>query len=156
MSSAFDKKGMINVPNIEEPNPPEVPKIIATELYCPNGHNLVSSRAKFGKENGVLVSVEQNGEKGLLAISTVCNHAFHITLDINLTESTPVKICCPECGVELPIHSQCHCGGEIITFFRTKECDYAEALGICNVVGCSNAHIIENGELTTICREEVL
>lgn len=156
MSELFDKKGMMIIPEADQTATKPIERIVATELYCPNGHNLISSRAKFGKDKGVVLKVKQGNNEGILAISTACNISSSITVDIDLVEGKPAELLCPECNAKLLVHSKCSCGGDIVALFRTAECDFAESLGICNVVGCSNAHIIENGELTKISRSETL
>jgi len=157
MSEIFDKKGMMIIPEAEQQST-IAPKdrIIASDLYCPNGHNLISSRAKFGKDKGVVLKVRQGECEGTIAISTICNSSSSITVDIDLVEGEPAELYCPECNEQLPIHSKCSCGGDFVALFSTPECNFSESLGICNIVGCSNAHIIENGELTKISRSEIL
>jgi len=156
MSEIFDKKGMMIIPEAEQRTIAPKDRIIASELYCPNGHNLITSRAKFGKYKGVVLKVKQGENEGTIAISTVCNSSSSITIDIDLVKGEPAELYCPECNKQLPIHSKCSCGGDFVALFSTPKCNFSESLGICNIAGCSNAHIIENGELTKISRSEIL
>ncbi len=156
MSDLFDKKGMMIIPATEDMKLKLQDKIVALELYCPNSHNLVTPRAMFGVHKGVELIVRQGGNEGKIAFSTVCNDFSRVTFDIDLKEGEQVELFCPECNEKIPIHSQCTCGGDLVAFFRTKKCDFTEALGICDRVGCPNAHIIESDELIHISRHNLL
>jgi len=147
----FDKKGMMIIPNPAqgEEVASKDKSLLVVELYCPNGHNLVSPRADFNGHHGILVAVQCGGARGLLAISPVFGERSRISIDIDLPNGSPVKYFCPECSVELPAHSPClKCdGGNLIAFFRTPTPDFNSCVGICNVAGCPNACIVDSGEL---------
>jgi len=156
MADIFDKKGMMIIPAPEEMNIVPQDKLVAVELYCPNGHNLITTRAMFGENKGVLLWVRQGEHEGTIAFSPICNDLSRVIIDIDLEVGKPVELFCPECGEKLPTHSKCTCGGDLIAYFRTPECNFSEALGICNIVRCPNAHIIENDQLTAIARHEAI
>jgi hypothetical protein len=156
MSELFDKKGMMIVPAKEGAHLQPHDKLVALELYCPNKHNLITPRAMFGTHKGVELIVRQGGKEGKIAFSAVCNDFSRVTFDIELQDGEKVELFCCECREKIPVHSQCTCGGDLVAFFRTKECDFSEALGICDRVGCPNAHIIERDQLIQISRHNLL
>ena len=147
----FDSRGAIIIPNPFIFNRSNAKKVLRfTELYCSKGHQLVSSRVKFNGYDGVLIKVSQNGKEGIVALSPIYGDKSKISVDIDLVSGERAKMMCPVCGEELPVYSECHCGGEMIALFRSKAADYSECVAVCDKVDCVNAHIIHGGQLVTL------
>ena len=145
----FNNKGAIVIPNPVKDVIGQEKVLALTELYCPNGHSLISSRANFNGKPGVLLAVEQNGKKGFIALSPVYGDKTRVSLDIDLTSGETVSLRCPECDVELPVHSECHCGGKMLALFRTKDAEFSECVAVCDKVDCVNSNIVHGGQLIT-------
>lgn len=128
--------------------------IVFTECYCPNGHNLVTSNAKFNEFNGILLKISKGEQEGHVALSTVYRCKSRIALGIDLNEGEQYKLCCPECGAELPIFTKCHCGGDIFALFLDKNASFDSFIGACNRIGCTNSYIQIGKELITSARLE--
>ncbi len=144
----FDKRGMLIIPNPIKEEVAKAPKaIVAKELYCQNGHSLISNRAMFNGHPGVLLKVKTDHNFGLIALSPVYGEKNRIFLDINLESGKILKILCPTCGIELPVYSQCSCGADLISLFMDREFHFNKCIGICNRVDCHHAQIINSGEL---------
>ncbi len=154
----FDNRGMMVVPNPVTEGAISDKALVAVELYCQNGHNLINPRANFNGYPGVVVEVEQDGERGTVALSPIFGEKSRIALDIELIKGKVLKIFCPECGIELPVHSTCpKCEqGQIVTFFLSKKGDFAHSIGICNTVDCPYATLIEGDELISIHMLEII
>lgn len=147
----FDKKGMMIFPNpYEKDNILQSEKILVIEeCYCPQGHSLISTKAMFNKFKGILFLAKHGKEKGLVALSPVYGVKSRITLDLELKDGEIWKFHCPDCEVALPYYTRCKCGGNLTTFFTSKDADYNHSIGICNRVGCQNASIHLGEELLT-------
>ncbi len=152
----FDKKGMMIIPNPGKKELREAREVVLiNELYCPNGHSLISKRCSFNGHPGVLLCIKQGNQQGIMALSPVFGDKTRVTLDIDLYSGETVALCCPTCGDDLPVHSPCACGADMVTLFLTKKADFSNCVGICNRVDCVNAHIIESGELFNQARLEL-
>jgi hypothetical protein len=145
----FDHKGMMIIPN-------PVPKtsgtrncLIAHELFCPNGHNLISSRAVFNSFPGILLGVGLEETKGLVALSPICGDKTRVALDVDLPEGRIATLFCPTCGTGLPVYANCACGADLVALFLTRETNFMDCIGVCNRIGCINARIVTSGDLVS-------
>ncbi|PIS30011.1 MAG: hypothetical protein COT43_02720 [Candidatus Marinimicrobia bacterium CG08_land_8_20_14_0_20_45_22] len=146
----FDSKGMMIMPNpLKSEIAGKKKVLIVDQLFCQNGHNLISKRAIFNGYPGLLIKVRQDDDAGLIALSPFYGENSRFTLDIDLIDQKILSLMCPVCGVEMPVISPCNCGGNLVAFFLTKECDFRNCVGICTRVNCSNSHIVHSGELIT-------
>jgi len=153
----FDTKGMMVIPN---PAPKEAVRsrnvLVVQATYCPNGHNLISSRVMFNNLPGILLKASTRNETGLIALSPIYGQHIRVSQEISLTDGEVVELSCPTCGVPLPTHSPCSCGANLKTCFLTQNVDFTNCIGICNRVGCPNSRIIESGDLITLAMVDVL
>jgi len=150
----FDKKGMLVIPNpLSGRVAAKGNVLMIREIYCPNGHSLVTNRAVFNGYPGVLLGVRHNDDEGFVALSPVFGDKARISLGIDLEEGQLLTLFCPDCEAELPVHSHCPCGGELIALFLTSEAEFSDCVGICNRVDCVNAELIDSGELISLSRE---
>ncbi len=137
----FDNKGMMIFP--EETKPLNIPKklMVVSECFCPNGHNLINSRAVFNNFKGILLKIVRENESGLVAISPIHNDKSKISLDIDLKEGEIYELRCPICDATLPIYSSCECGASLIGLFLDKNLNFADSIVVCNRIGCTNSDV---------------
>ena len=153
----FDKKGMLIIPNPMQKKALEHPKVyVIRELFCPNGHDLVSDRAVFGDYCGIVIKARQGGREGLVALSPLYGEKSRVAIDIELVSGETLEILCPHCDIELPVYSHCGCGADLVAFFLAPEPDFAHCIGVCNRVDCINAQIIKSGELVSLAMIDAL
>lgn len=157
MARLFDTQGMMIIPEpIESDNVKDGKVIVITVAFCQKGHLLFDKRAMFNNHPGIVLNVEQNNKKGKIALSPIVGDKSRICLDIELEEGKTVKLSCPECGVELPVHSPCDaCDEDLIALFLTPSADFNHCIAVCNKVGCPKANIISSGELVAISHFDV-
>jgi hypothetical protein len=142
---------MMIIPNPikEEPRKAET-ILIVNELYCPEGHNLVSGRAVFNGYPGILLKVRKEQTSGLVALSPIYGEKCRISIDIDLQSGEIYELYCPQCNVVLPAHSPCSCGANLVTLFLSPNKDFSDCIGICNRVDCTNSKIMESGKLISL------
>ena len=127
-------------------------QIVFSECYCPNGHQLISSKAKFNKLNGILLKISKEEKEGYIALSPIYGNKIRVGVLIDLIEGECYKLSCPECNVELPIFTNCHCGGEIFSLFLSKKASFDSFIGACNRIGCENSYVQNGDDLFTVER----
>ena len=145
----FDQKGMMIFPN-----PEKIKKagkltdlLIIVKCYCPNGHNLVSDQAIFDGLNGIVLKVRKAGQEGHVALNPAYGLKHRISLNIKLVKDDLLEVTCPQCGVALPVYSECSCGGNLIALFLDEKPDFTNSVLICNRVDCQNAQIKLHNEM---------
>jgi len=141
---------IIPAPERTKPDPKEL--IVVRECYCPNGHNLVTSQAKFNDRDGILLNVKKKSKKGKIALSPVYGDKSRLSVDVILKEGDLVQLFCPYCNVKLSSFANCECGGELLVMFTQPVIDYKNCIGICNRVGCKHAEIKNEGQLMTLIK----
>jgi hypothetical protein len=151
MMKIFDRSGILFIP---KPVPTELCKakkiIVVKDCFCPNGHCLISSRARFGDYNGIFLKVKTSNGEGYLALSPVFGDKSRISIDVDLPENELIEISCPKCSVELPVYGKCECGGELKVAFTLPNQDFNNCVGFCNRVGCRHAEIKNEGQMLSI------
>jgi hypothetical protein len=152
----FDKKGMILIPNPVRKVTGTVKVLMIRELFCPVGHSLISERAIFNGYPGILLGVEFNESKGLVALSPICGDKTRVSLDIDLPADCIVNLFCPTCGIDLPRYATCGCEADLTALFLTRHASFADCIGVCNRIGCINARFVTNGELISETMLEAL
>lgn len=150
----FDHKGMMIIPDPTQDvaTPKEV--LVVKELYCPKGHSLLNPRASFNGHPGIVVRVTAAAGQGLMALSPIYGVKSRFALDVDLQPGELVSLRCPTCDTELPTHSPCSCGGQIVAMFLTPQASFGDSIGVCNRIDCTNATLIESGRLISIAGEE--
>jgi len=143
-------KGIEIIPGRENPMPSGNELIVITDCFCPNGHNLVTSRARFGDQNGIIIGVGNPDSMGYIALSPFYGDKSRVSIDYDLTEGELLTLFCPFCRIQLPAYAVCECGGVLVVMFTKPEVDYKNLVGICNRVGCKHAEIKNEGQLMTL------
>ncbi|MBI9072631.1 MAG: hypothetical protein JEY94_13595 [Melioribacteraceae bacterium] len=153
----FDDKGLMIFPRPERLKNVTKEKIILIKnCFCPNGHNLVNKRAIFNGYNGVVLKVIKGQDFGIIALSPIFGDKTRICLDITLEDKELLKIVCPSCDAQIPVYSQCECGGDLLALFTQPDKNFSNSVGFCNRVNCANAEIISGGELLNHSMIELL
>jgi len=153
MTKLYNKKGMMLFPN-----PLRQSKfcksenvIVVQQCYCPNGHNLISSKAIFNGFDGIIIKVkdEEMEEEGLVALSPVYGYKSRVSLDIDLGQDMIWQMYCPECDEPLATYTDCLCGGQMVEMFLDNKFEFTNCIALCNKIGCQNAGIKYGNELLT-------
>lgn len=145
---AFTANGMLYIPTREKVIKPQKKAIIIQECFCPEGHNLISSRFSFDGHNGILLKVRHGRNSGFIALSPICGQKSRIDSGITLVENDLLVLSCPHCHSRLPVYSPCECGANLVTFFLDQEGSFTNCIGVCNRIGCKHAVIILQNELS--------
>jgi hypothetical protein len=120
--------------------------IAVTQLFCPNGHNLVdeSSGARFNGYAGISLMVEGSEISGKVVISPIHGDDTRFGLaDFEPGEIT--RISCPECEAELPVLQPCGCQPEaqLVGLFLDTEMTEGNQVALCNAWGCLRSRITD-------------
>lgn len=144
----FDQKGMMLFPNPIKRDFLSAPKVVVfSSCCCPQGHNLISSRASFNGYPGILLGArKKDGSQGLVALSPIFGEKSRITWDIDLKADERVELFCPHCSTPLPVLSPCPCGGDLRALFTTHQRNFSDSLSVCDRVNCFNAELKESGK----------
>jgi len=145
----FNSKGMLVIPN---PMPTESickfkEVVVVKECFCPNGHNLISSKAIFNGFNGIVIRVTSKDQEGLVALSPVYGYKSRVALNIDLNEGDVWEVRCPVCSHKLPVYSKCDCGGDMVCMFLDNKKNFQNCIAICNRIGCDQAGIKYGDEI---------
>ncbi|HOW26044.1 MAG TPA: hypothetical protein PK711_10280 [Bacteroidales bacterium] len=145
----YNKKGMLFIPTPERTKAfSKVSSLLViSQCYCPEGHNLVSSRAIFDGYEGILLKVRKGDQTGLVALSPVYGVKSRISYDIDLKKGDILQILCPVCEKPFPLYHPCSCGGHLVTIFMDEKINYSNCILICNRVDCFNAELRFHDEL---------
>jgi hypothetical protein len=134
--------------------PTDADVIVIKDCYCPNGHDLVTNRARFGDHNGIMIGVGNPGSMGYIALSPLYGDKSRVCIDYDLKEGELLTLFCPHCKALLPTYAVCECGGVLMVMFTKPEVDYKNLVGICNRVGCKHAEIKNEGQLMALISGE--
>lgn len=147
----YDRRGMLMIPSPRKRVPGGTDGMLLVKAcYCQNGHNLICNQLTFNNFNGIYLRAQNGKEDGFIGLSPVYGEKCRIGWKVDLVGGEIFQFFCPTCNVSLPVFSPCHCGADIITFFLNPEADYAECIGICNRVNCSNSVVRSRGELLSL------
>lgn len=124
-------------------------KVLVTNVFCPNGHNLINeNNEKFDGYPGIKLAIEGKSGAGFVTLSPFHGDKNKIsTIEIKEGEDCTLK--CPECGIEMPVVTRCSCGrnGRIYSLYLTPKLDHGEMVGLCSIWGCTRSKVIDNFEI---------
>ncbi len=120
--------------------------IAVTQLYCPNGHNLINpeSAARFNGYPGISIMVKGKEEEGVVIVSPIHGDDTHFgAADFEPGEVT--ELTCPECGVVLPSIQPCGClpGAQLVGLFLDDSLKEGDQVAICNAWGCLRSRVTD-------------
>lgn len=125
---------------------------VLTACYCPNGHNLVSDRARFDGYDGITVKLKNRAREGLLSLSPTMGDLRRKFFDFEPDGGEIVDICCPTCEESLPVYNLCTCGASLVSLFLSPKAEFSNCIGICQRIGCMHSEIKSNRELRLFSR----
>ena len=146
----FNKKGVLITPNPIGGVAGAKKLFVVKELFCSNGHNLISARAIFNGYPGIMIKARKENRQGLVALSPIYGSKVRVAMDIDLIDKEITDFHCPICDAKFPVYSTCACGADLVAFFCTQDGTFSDCIGICNRVNCINSRVIINDEL--ICQ----
>jgi hypothetical protein len=123
--------------------------VVVTQLYCHNGHNMVTSKELFDGFPGISLWLEGGGAQGEIAISPV--HGDLTKRGVEFPSGTKVSILCPTCKEELPELTNCRCSdhGKLRKAFLTPKLSEAHIIAVCDMWGCPLSRVIDSYEMFT-------
>lgn len=122
--------------------------VVVTQLFCPNGHNLVGAGShQFDGFAGIAIRVTDGKREGVVELSPIHGDASKIGLEF--PKDTRLQLMCPTCGVVLPRFARCTCpaGGELRKLFLTTRLDDEHLVAVCDVWGCTRSRVIDGAEI---------
>jgi hypothetical protein len=149
MSDRFDERGMLVIPDPRCYEKKAAEKVLVlNHCYCPEGHDLISSRACFNGRSGIMIRVRKLTGEGTVALSPIYGDKTRVALDIDLESGEILDLRCPICDAPLPVYTQCpSCDGQMVAIFTQPKADFANCVAVCNRVDCPIASIIDSGQL---------
>jgi len=147
-------KSLEIIPGPEKFIPVSKDMIVIRDCYCPNGHDLVTNRARFGDYNGIIIGVGSPDKMGYIALSPLYGDKSRVCIDYDLKDGELLTLLCPYCKIPLPAYAVCECGGVLVVMFTKPEVDYRNLVGVCNRVGCKHAEIKNEGQLMALISGE--
>ncbi|MEI6080023.1 MAG: hypothetical protein WCQ53_05270 [bacterium] len=113
-------------------------KLVVTQAYCHNGHDLISSESKIsGYPSIKLLIIDEKNKKHDVYISAV--DADHTRKGGDeLKKDQVVTVACPVCEEELDNIAPCDCtkGSKFVAIYLNKKRSFTSCVGICNSWGC--------------------
>jgi len=145
----FNRKGMMVFPNPIKKTGicKEKSLLLVKKCFCHNGHNLISNKAVFNGESGIVIKAKNGKRNGIVALSPVYGYKSRVCLDVKLKPGEKWQIFCPTCDEPLPVFSSCTCEGDLVALFLEKNTDFSNSILICNRIDCINAQIKYNDEI---------
>jgi hypothetical protein len=123
--------------------------VVVTQLFCHNGHNLVTSEEKFDGFPGISLWLEGAGQEGEVVISPI--HGDSTKRGLEFPKGTKVTIKCPTCREELPELTNCRCTdhAKLRKAFLTPKLTDAHIIAVCDIWGCPLSRVIDSYEMFT-------
>ena len=119
------------------------------QLYCHNGHSLMTNAVKFDglPAVNILVEIGEGGPREEFFLSPIINDPRKEGPE--LPEGTRLKLFCPVCQEELRQLVPCSCrvGAYRRAVYLTPRPQEMSAVGICEIYGCPQSFVTEDGEL---------
>lgn len=146
----FDEKGKLIIPE-NHPAAGELEKCGVSSTggshvhhaYCPNGHELITEdNPVFSTNHGIKLAV-----KGVHGEDVVYLSPYLVAREkiggARFQAGDKLDVCCPVCGVRLPIYAPCDCqwNGEYVFLALEKKQGTRTGVCFCNVWGCPKGNI---------------
>lgn len=153
MEERFDKEGRLIFPKKGAfPSKTKVivkeKKILVTQAYCKNGHNLVGGEKIWDGNKGINLIAKTEKKQVNLNLSPYQGDDRKI-VDGVIEKGEIVTFLCPECGVELEVFSPCKCGATIVYMYLTEELDTKDSICICTRYECRHSRLTSGGKIVS-------
>lgn len=122
--------------------------VVITQVFCPNGHNLVGRSAEqFDGFPGISLWVETGNQAGEVVVSPV--HGDHSKRGVTFEDGAKLSIRCPECQVEMEELTRCRCSdhGRLRKLYLTPKLTDAHIIAVCDIWGCPLSRVIDSYEM---------
>lgn len=151
MEERFDKEGRLIFPKSATfPAKAKVvvkeKKILITQAYCKNGHNLVRGKKIWDVNQGINLVAKTEKRVVNVNLSPYQGDDRKI-LDGVIEKGEVITFLCPECGVKLKVFSPCKCGADIVYMYLTEELDARDSICICSRYGCRYSCLTSGGKI---------
>jgi hypothetical protein len=123
--------------------------IQVTQVFCPNGHNLVRNRRQlFDGSPGISLLVSDGDTSDTVILSPYHGDASRKG-KASFPDGTRVEVSCPVCKAQLPKLGACNCegDGELFMLYLTPELDDGRVVALCNVWGCHRSKVFDQAQL---------
>lgn len=146
----FDDDGRLRIPEMKHGSDADkTPEVVINAVYCPNGHNLISTEHRVSGYPAILVRFEGiRSGKGLLALSAILGDTGYCVVEGSIDLKEPVRMTCNECGTPLDVLGSCHCDPDAVSVmaYLYPNKDPHQAIAFCNILSCPNSALIRSGE----------
>jgi hypothetical protein len=127
-------------------------QVVVTQVFCPNGHNLVGlSRETFDGHPGISLRIDAEGDVGARGGEVVLSpiHGDREKRGVSFLDGTKLAIRCPVCETRLPELTRCSCSerGRLLKLFLTPALSEAHLVAVCDIWGCPRSRVIDNFEM---------
>ncbi len=122
--------------------------VIVTQLFCPNGHNLVDGENKnFDGYGGIRLLLSDGKTEGIVEVSPF--HGDSAKTGVEFEQGVRLSIKCPSCKVELPALARCSCSGHgmVRKMYLTPARTDSSIVAVCDVWGCPRSRVIDGNDL---------
>ncbi len=121
--------------------------VVVTQLFCHNGHNLVTSSEEFEGFPGIALWLEGAGTAGEVVVSPI--HGDSSKRGMEFPKGTKVAIKCPTCKEELPELTSCRCTdhARLRKAYLTPMLSDAHIIAVCDIWGCPLSRVIDSYEM---------
>ncbi len=130
--------------------------VVITECYCPNGHTILTDRARFHGHLALTLKLKNKTGEGLLVISPVIGDRSRTFIDFEKQPGEVVDICCPTCSEPFPVYNVCPCGAHLVALFTSQKTHFSQCIGICQRLGCLHSELLSERDLRLYSRQDYL
>ncbi len=128
---------------------------ILTQVFCPNGHNLVElSAVSFDDHQGISLLVDDGQEEDVVVVSPFHGDprkAHSVAFKIG----SKLSLSCPVCREPFKVLLPCSCGqGDLVGLFLSPTLNESQVAAVCNVWGCPRSRIIDKWQIISQFVEE--
>lgn len=129
----------------------EVDEVIiqVTQVFCPNGHNLVRPHEDlFDGAPGINLLVSDGRRQGTVILSPY--HGDHRRRgEIDFPEGSRLQVLCPECHELLPELGPCTCHwqGRLFKLYLTPALSDNQVVALCDVWGCHRSTVFDQAQV---------
>lgn len=128
MSEAFDDNQSVLT---------EDGKVVVTQAFCHNAHNLINQDVKISGYPSINLVVSDGKTEQMVYISSVQGDQAK-KFDTAYPDNTLLTISCPICKEELDNIAPCDCtkGSKFVAIYLNKKRSFSGCVGVCNSWNC--------------------
>ena len=113
-------------------------KLVITQAYCHNGHDLISNDVKISGYPSIKLTVAGHDNKKQDVYISAVDGDHEKQGGKGFKDNQLLTICCPVCEEELDNIAPCDCtkGSKFVAIYLNKKRSFTSCLGVCNSWGC--------------------